>query len=65
MDKLEKRMKKQGRQEVLEQVEVIKTLLARVTLDVEQIRIILNFVEDKLSKDDNCTTAKRVKFSTL
>lgn len=65
MDKMEKRMKKQGRQEVLEQVEVIKTLLARVTLDVEQIRIILNFVEDKLSKGDNCTTAKRVKFSTL
>ncbi|XP_061170582.1 uncharacterized protein LOC133179921 [Saccostrea echinata] len=65
MCKLEKRMKEQSKQDVLEQVEVLKTVLARVTLDCEQIKIILNFIEDKLSKVDSCTSAKRVKFTTL
>ncbi|XP_052696090.1 uncharacterized protein LOC128174619 [Crassostrea angulata] len=65
MCKLEKRMKEQSKQNVLEKVEVLKALLARWTLDCEQIKIILNFIEDKLSKGDSGTSAKRVKFTTL
>ena len=61
MCKLEKRMKEQSKQDVLEQVEVLKALRARVTLDCEQIKIILNFIEDKLSKVDSGISAKRVK----
>ncbi|XP_052691238.1 uncharacterized protein LOC128169109 [Crassostrea angulata] len=63
MLKLEKRMKEQSKQDVLlEQVNVLKTLLARVPVDCEQIKIIINFLEDKV---DNSTSAKRVKFTTL
>uniref|UniRef100_K1PSZ9 Uncharacterized protein n=1 Tax=Magallana gigas TaxID=29159 RepID=K1PSZ9_MAGGI len=63
MLKLEKRMKEQSKQDVLlEQVNVLKTLLARVTVDCEQMKIIINFLEDKV---DNSTSAKRVKFTTL
>lgn len=58
-------MKEQSKQNVLEQVEVLKALLARVTVDCEQIKIILNFIEDKLSKGDSGTSAERVKFTTL
>ncbi|XP_052696226.1 uncharacterized protein LOC128174814 [Crassostrea angulata] len=65
MCKLEKRMKEQSKQDVLKQVEVLKALLARVTLDCKQIKIILNFIEDKLSKGDSGTSAKKVKFTTL
>ncbi|XP_052712130.1 uncharacterized protein LOC128186368 [Crassostrea angulata] len=66
IQKLEKRMKEKTQEDVLlEQVNVLKTLLARVTVDVDQMKIIINFLEDKLSKGDNRTSAKRVAFTTL
>jgi hypothetical protein len=45
-----------------EQFEVLQTLLVRVTKDIEQIRIIVNYMEDKLIKN-KCV--KRVQFATL
>lgn len=62
--RLEKKMRQPCKPELFkEHFDVLKTLLVRVANDCEQIRIILNYVEDKLVKEDKCV--KRVQFTTL
>lgn len=50
-------------QDLKSQFELLRTLKTTVTADFEQIRIVLNFVEDKINKVDNRT--KMVKFTIL
>nr|XP_034318548.1 uncharacterized protein LOC117686840 [Crassostrea gigas] len=62
--RLEKKMRQPCKPELFkEHFDVLKTLLVRVANDCEQIRIILNYVEDKLVEEDKCV--KRVQFTTL
>lgn len=61
--RLEKRMRERE-EDLKTQFDLLKTLMPRVKADLEQMTIVLNFVEDKISKKvDNPT--KRVKFTTL
>lgn len=55
--KLEKRMREP-------EPELLRTLMSRVTTDVQQIEILTNYLEDKLVKKRNASI-KRTKFTTL
>lgn len=63
--KLEKRMREpEPEQDFKPQLELLRTLMSRVTTDVQQIEILTNYLEDKLVKKRNASI-KRTKFTTL
>lgn len=52
--KLEKRMREpEPEQDFKPQLELLRTLMSRVTTDVQQIEILTNYLEDKLVKKRN------------
>lgn len=50
-------------QDLKSQFELLRTLTSRATADIEHIRIITNYLEDKLVKKRD--SIKKVRFTTL
>lgn len=50
-------------QDFKRQLELLRTLMSRVTEDVQQIDIITNYLEDKLEKKRNANMKKREIFN--
>lgn len=58
--KLEKRMREpEPEQDIKPQIELLRSLMSRVTTDVQQIEILTNYLEDKLVKKRNASIRER------